>query len=377
MPLTFETKRILFDGNPYTIVLQNENGPCALLALVNVILLSNEYIGLKEPLTELVKRKSKIDLEDLLQILANIGLATSKNEKNDKDIDKLLQLLPSLHTGLNINPKFDGTFEDNQEMLLFRLYNADVIHGWVMDPEGAQGNEKLSHFSYEQAQEILTSSFDMGDGKQNPGKDTQTPDDVSLLTTFIDGSPTQLTEYGIKTIQNILKDNSFAVLFRNNHFATILKYKGILYVLVTDQGFKDCKEIVWQAMNSVDGSKDMFCTSTFEQTPLLTEDSYKRTQNKNEPVEEQYTTDEALAQHLQEEEDRKMAEELDKRQQPKKEKRNKQSNKVKPINATKSKTEGKGNMQSRKSQLDDSMHKSKKRQMILVLYLEIFFKILI
>ncbi|CAG0880296.1 unnamed protein product [Cyprideis torosa] len=44
-----------------------------------------------------------------------------------------------------------------------------------------------------------------------------------------------------------------AVLFRNNHFSTIYKYQGRLYILVTDQGFLREPKVVWETLCSVQG----------------------------------------------------------------------------------------------------------------------------
>jgi hypothetical protein len=42
------------------------------------------------------------------------------------------------------------------------------------------------------------------------------------------------------------------VLFRNNHFSTVLKYNSELYALVTDQGFQSTS-VMWEALGNIDG----------------------------------------------------------------------------------------------------------------------------
>ena len=73
-----------------------------------------------------------------------------------------------------------------------------------------------------------------------------------------------------------IRDSTYSILFRNDHFSTLYKYKDQLYTLVTDFGYKNCKDIVWQSLDSVDGSGDAFCTGDFnsaevDEQQLLTE----------------------------------------------------------------------------------------------------------
>ena len=50
-----------------------------------------------------------------------------------------------------------------------------------------------------------------------------------------------------------MKDGQLAVFFRNNHFSTMVKEGGSLYLLVTDLGFLDQKDVVWETLDSVQG----------------------------------------------------------------------------------------------------------------------------
>lgn len=54
---------------------------------------------------------------------------------------------------------------------------------------------------------------------------------------WLDDHPSQLTIEGISGIYRSLKEGEYGILFRNNHFSTIFKIHGRVYVLATDQGF--------------------------------------------------------------------------------------------------------------------------------------------
>lgn len=45
-----------------------------------------------------------------------------------------------------------------------------------------------------------------------------------LIEQFLDENRSQLTHYGILKLNETMRDNQLAVLFRNNHFSTIWKH---------------------------------------------------------------------------------------------------------------------------------------------------------
>jgi hypothetical protein len=58
-----------------------------------------------------------------------------------------------------------------------------------------------------------------------------------------------------------IRENQLCVIFRNNHFASLFKYKSNLYSLITDSGFLH-EPIVWERLNEVDNDT-AFCNSEF------------------------------------------------------------------------------------------------------------------
>ncbi|CCK70247.1 ubiquitinyl hydrolase 1 KNAG_0D05080 [Huiozyma naganishii CBS 8797] len=351
--LVFATKVVTFDRSHHTILLQNENGPCALLALVNVLLLSPKHRKLAKPLIELAEGMKNVPLQEILPVLADISIDNCFNlrgessgdikqeeeeeageeegrddddddDDDDEDddggsIDQLLLLLPELHTGLNVNPRFDGTFaKTSQETSkVFKLYNVPLVHGWVYN-----GDEKLSHYSYEEAQDLLTKACDIEHAKDiTPipidGDNAELLSESAMLKEFLQCSATQLTEDGLRKLHKTLKDDDFCVLFRNDHFSTMYKHDGVLYLLVTDLGFRRHKDIVWEALITISGSDNVFCNDKFIETPLkvMRNDTGIGEEQPEEGIYtgeefQQRKNDEAFAAQLQSEEDSRMARQM-------------------------------------------------------------------
>ncbi|AMD21345.1 HER066Wp [Eremothecium sinecaudum] len=323
MNLEFETKNVVTRGTRLPILLQNENGPCALIALANVLLLSPKYASKASNLIRLVQ-KPTVTLHDLVTSLANIAVQNSTSAYSDTD--KLLKLLPQLHTGLPVDPAFDGTFRDTPEMALFRLFNVKLVHGWLVDPDQFPNDyERISPYSYDDAQKTLVLVAEFQEDPQSTQPNKQLLNDAAMLCAFLEESATQLTTYGLQHLKKLMQDDCYAILFRNNHFATIYKHNGVLFTLVTDLGYKYRSDIVWQSLDFVDGYRDEFYTGDL--TPAPMEHSNDRNDAmfpsnidnngpQNASLEQakdaSFLTDEELARMMQQEEDRRYAKAMQK-----------------------------------------------------------------
>jgi hypothetical protein len=53
------------------------------------------------------------------------------------NLDGAFTILPSLKKGLDVNVKFDNIrgFESTAELAMFDLFDVDLVHGWVADPQ--------------------------------------------------------------------------------------------------------------------------------------------------------------------------------------------------------------------------------------------------
>ncbi|XP_061451174.1 ubiquitin carboxyl-terminal hydrolase MINDY-2 isoform X3 [Rhineura floridana] len=91
-------------------------------------------------------------------------------------------------------------------------------------------------------------------------------DEGSIAEQFLNNTATQLTYHGLCELTSTVQEGELCVFFRNNHFSTITKHKGQLYLLVTDQGFLTEDKVVWESLHNVDGDGN-FCDSEFRLRP--------------------------------------------------------------------------------------------------------------
>ena len=321
MDIKFATKIIRYNDTQKSILLQNENGPCALIALINVLLIDPRYTDTSQELTDIVQKSAEVSLESMLQSLAGILLKEPQTSNDDtgcsinektgdaSSVSKCLTLLPELHTGLNVNPIFDGGFKESIELSLFRLLDIDLVHGWVLE-DSTPDAFRLQSLSYDEAIDLCThasdvmtsSSTSLQESSENILKDAQN------LQTFFDESPTQLTTSGIQLLQKKLSNNRLAVLFRNDHFATVLNHDGILFALVTDLGYKKKTNIVWESLLTIDGSGNSYFDSNFQESQYEADDAPISDRNSHS---ENYNADHQIALQLQSEEDNRLAKSLE------------------------------------------------------------------
>uniref|UniRef100_A0A7N0UQG4 MINDY deubiquitinase domain-containing protein n=1 Tax=Kalanchoe fedtschenkoi TaxID=63787 RepID=A0A7N0UQG4_KALFE len=146
-----KTKVIQFLGRTTPIILQNENGPCPLLSICNVLLLKNN-LNLGPDLHE-------VSQEKLLSLVAERLIDANSNfEDKDHDYSKnqqqniadAIDLLPRLTTGIDVNLKFTGIrdFEFTPECAIFDLLDIPLYHGWIVDPQDHETATAIGSKSY-------------------------------------------------------------------------------------------------------------------------------------------------------------------------------------------------------------------------------------
>ena len=91
-----------------------------------------------------------------------------------------------------------------------------------------------------------------------------------VANAFLSLSGHQLTYHGLEQLHTHVGEDSLCVFFRNNHFATLTKHNGVLYLLVTDLGYANTPEIVWEKLDSIDGDTE-YCNEFFEKPAPRTE----------------------------------------------------------------------------------------------------------
>ncbi|KAJ3084197.1 Ubiquitin carboxyl-terminal hydrolase MINDY-2 [Rhizoclosmatium hyalinum] len=302
-------------GDGARMLTQQENGPCPLLAIANILLLRGD-ISIKA-------EQSIISLESLIGLIGDFLL-----RRGVELSPSILHLLSVAQFGLDVNVKFDSVrgFEDAAPVHLFSACNIDLVHGWIPDLDsdlvsdlvsvsipaaGSSGGSAalldskdskdspqrgIGGFaelvSYNHLMEALVDAevaaielsgmkdsavADMDTSPVAEGKKPVTAESTSELEKhaalekrmnlgavaqqFLSSTSTQLTRTGLSQLSSSLQPNSLSVLFRNNHFSTLINHAQLgLFTLVTDEGFLT-KKCIWESL-SLDGDS-MFVDAKF------------------------------------------------------------------------------------------------------------------
>ncbi|XP_015247321.1 PREDICTED: protein FAM63B [Cyprinodon variegatus] len=241
------------------IITQNENGPCPLLAIMNVLLLA--WKVKIPPMMEI------ITAEQLMEYLGDYILETKPKEISEvqrlnyeQNMSDAMAVLHKLQTGLDVNVKFIGVrvFEYTPECIVFDLLDIPLYHGWLVDPQMQDIVKAVGNCSYNQLVEKIISC------KQS--ENSELAGEGIVAEQFLSSTATQLTYHGLCELTSTVQEGELCVFFRNNHFSTMIKYKGQLYLLVTDQGFLTEEKVVWESLHNVDGDGN-FCDSEFRLRP--------------------------------------------------------------------------------------------------------------
>ncbi|KAK1565294.1 hypothetical protein Q3G72_023470 [Acer saccharum] len=148
-----KTKTIQFLGRTTPIVLQNDNGPCPLLAICNVLLLRNN-LNLSPDIGEVSQEKLlSLVAERLIDSNSNVNMQNKDAgyvENQQQNISDAIDLLPRLATGIDVNLKFRriDDFEFTPECAIYDLLDIPLYHGWIVDPQDFDTTEAIGSKSY-------------------------------------------------------------------------------------------------------------------------------------------------------------------------------------------------------------------------------------
>lgn len=302
---TYEIKKISWHDinsseNPRIspILVQNANGPCPLLALVNALTLSTPA-NVETALVETLRSREQVSLGLLLDAVFDELMSSRRGDaaQDLPDVGDLYSFLVTLHTGMNVNPRFfpppptklandprnsmshvhpseregsiPGTFEDTREMKLYSTFSIPLIHGWLPDVDSpAFASLKRTAPSYEDAQNMFFYEEELEDKLRRNGlsfEEQSTLEDISTIKAFFASNATQLTSHGLDTITTSVAPGGVAILFRNDHFSTLYRHPNTLQLLqlVTDLGYAGHEEVVWESLIDVNGENAEFFSGDF------------------------------------------------------------------------------------------------------------------
>jgi ubiquitin carboxyl-terminal hydrolase MINDY-1/2 len=274
-------------------LLQNENGPCPLLAAANALLLQSLC---KLPAASV--RNGMASLEDVTNMLAeqamNAVVGGDNDDNGDIYVDELVRFLPTFQYGMDVNPMFTKGitgYEFTSQMTAFDMLRCRLVHGWLVNIEDEVTFKAVGTKTYNelverviQVKEIegdivrlqpqasaLKASLapaDLLSHRQDESllqlqemeaklsKLQEAAHDALLVEHFFESTGHQLTHYGLMQLHEGVKEDELCVFFRNNHFGTLTKHEGQLYLLATDLGYANSPAIVWERLDVIDGDTD-------------------------------------------------------------------------------------------------------------------------
>eukprot|EP01064_Diplonema_japonicum_P020323 TRINITY_DN2956_c0_g2_i1.p1 TRINITY_DN2956_c0_g2~~TRINITY_DN2956_c0_g2_i1.p1 ORF type:complete len:356 (+),score=33.88 TRINITY_DN2956_c0_g2_i1:53-1120(+) len=252
---THLVKRITYFDSSVGIVMQNENGPCPLIAICNILLLRRR-MRINPSVRSLL-------YEDLVKMLADFMIeeTTRRGPENpavEFCMQEVLDLLPVLEHGMDVNIKFKavGECETGTGLACFDYFSIRLVHGWLPD-EASSYNELIKQSSYNQITEwIIKKNEELT--MDESSRDPSTIEQGTQAEEWLSDSPGQLTYTGLFALTSDLQENELCVLFRNNHFGTLTKRNGNLYSLLTDIGYVDVNDAVWESLEDINGDMKLF-----------------------------------------------------------------------------------------------------------------------
>jgi hypothetical protein len=305
---TYQIKKISWHdttaaNNPRTspILVQNANGPCPLVALVNALTLTTPADMPNTALVETLRSREQVTLGLLLDAVFD-ELMSERRMQPDvplPDVGELYNFLTGLHTGMNVNPRFiptpevvtafkrtslthlhptertdmiPGTFEHTKEMNLYSTFSIPLIHGWLPSKDDAVYDAfSRQAASYEDVQNMLFREEELEEKLSSSHSQGLTPEeqqvyrDILTIKSFLSISATQLTRFGLDVIKKTMKPGSVAILFRNDHFSTLYRHPQTqdLLTLVTDAGYAGHAEVVWESLVDINGESAEFFSGDF------------------------------------------------------------------------------------------------------------------
>ena len=293
------------------IMVQNANGPCPLLALVNALVLSTPA-DYATALVETLRVREQISLGLLLDAVIDELIGRNGDLS---DVSDMYAFLVNLHTGMNVNPRFipleaavnlmdapieeelpgnlhdsrkAGGFEETREMKLYKTFAIPLIHGWIPPRNHpAFAALKRSAKTYEDAQNLMFREEELEEKLRQQGlqaEEQMTLEDIASVKFFLSSTATQLTGYGLDTMTDTMAPGSVAILFRNDHFSTLYRHPktGQLFTLVTDMGYAGHDEVVWESLVDVSGEGCEFFSGDFRPVGNSPNDAQQQSQSQSQ-----------------------------------------------------------------------------------------------
>uniref|UniRef100_K4A279 MINDY deubiquitinase domain-containing protein n=1 Tax=Setaria italica TaxID=4555 RepID=K4A279_SETIT len=224
MRVNLNIRPIDFFGRSTHVNHQINDGPCALIAVCNVLLLKEDIFF--EP------HETVVSMEYLLNLVVSFLKESMKMQAHCSEIQrKIWDVAQTLATGFDVDVVFTRTdgFTMTPEWLLLDCLDLNLRHGWIAAGDLLPGPE----VSFESLTLVAN-------GLGFPHAET--------IKKFLRGP--QLTPIGLVSLQEDLVENVPCILYWNNHYNTIVKINGVLLSLAIDSNYLRTSA-VWQTLHEV------------------------------------------------------------------------------------------------------------------------------
>ncbi|KAL2810126.1 hypothetical protein BJX63DRAFT_434529 [Aspergillus granulosus] len=282
------------------MLIQNKNGPCPLLALVNALVLRAAGQSSPPPIVRALRTREQISLGLLIEALFDELTTRLGPDDELPDIEALSRFLTMLHTGMNVNPRLTlesndmpGTFLQTEDIKFYSTFGVPLVHGWIASPstDASSALERIGQY-HEDIQLLPFRKQELEDrvfqGAALSTEEERIMGDIQAIQQFTDvDNATQLSIFGLDQLSKTLQPGSFSILFRNDHFSTIYKHPLLqtLFTLVTDAGYSNHAEVVWESLVDVTGSNAGFYAGDFRtvshHTPQSSDPAGPRTSSRD------------------------------------------------------------------------------------------------
>ncbi|KAK6050204.1 hypothetical protein COOONC_12290, partial [Cooperia oncophora] len=123
-------------------------------------------------------------IADALLQMRPDNMASHVESNYDRNLDDVINLLPDLGRGLDVNVRFRHVtdFEFTPALSLFDLLRVNLYHGWLPDPQFVEIRKAVGDLTYNQLVEQICD-------ERNHNR--------LLLQEFLDENVTQLTYHGL------------------------------------------------------------------------------------------------------------------------------------------------------------------------------------
>ena len=201
---------------------------------------------------------------DQMSVDESLGMSQTRRSSVSEELSREGSLFPRVRRlGTGVSSLIS---QDSLGRAITSLLD-ETVSGAFVSPRPMSGSVASDGAGVE-VEDVEDSRGDTGDGIKNisdgdvdhleGGEDKQS-DLVKLALIaedFLESNSSQLTYHGITSLQEGLLEGQLAVFFRNNHFNVLLKKRGQLYILVTDQGYQNEAAIVWEQLSAVDNDTE-------------------------------------------------------------------------------------------------------------------------